>query len=71
MSLAQTCDFHPSGCGHCKKMKPEYDEAAEILNKDADVSLLSCSPARLRLARFRAVQLAVHPHRWTTPRGAQ
>lgn len=27
-----------SGCGHCKKMKPEYDEAAEFLNKDPDVS---------------------------------
>ncbi|MED6265431.1 Protein disulfide-isomerase A5 [Characodon lateralis] len=25
-----------SGCGHCKKMKPEYDEAAEVLNKDTD-----------------------------------
>ncbi|XP_061090139.1 protein disulfide-isomerase A5 [Conger conger] len=25
-----------SGCGHCKKMKPEYDAAAEILNKDRD-----------------------------------
>lgn len=26
-------------------MKPEYDEAAEILNKGEDVSLLSCPPA--------------------------
>lgn len=31
-------DFNPVGCGHCKKMKPEYDEAAETLNKGADVS---------------------------------
>ena len=25
-----------SGCGHCKKMKPEYEEAADLL-EDNDV----------------------------------
>lgn len=32
--------FSPAGCGHCKKMKPEYDEAAEYLNKDKNVSTM-------------------------------
>ena len=25
---------HRLGCGHCKRMKPEYIKAAEIVNKD-------------------------------------
>ena len=25
---------HLLGCGHCKRMKPEYVKAAEIVNKD-------------------------------------
>lgn len=36
--LGLISDFNLLGCGHCKKMKPEYDEAAEILNKGVDVS---------------------------------
>lgn len=34
------CDLQHLGCGHCKKMKPEYDEAAKILNKGAEVGFL-------------------------------
>lgn len=30
-----------TGCGHCKKMKPEFESAAEVLHADADVSFLS------------------------------
>lgn len=31
----------PTGCGHCKKMKPEFESAAEVLHGEADVSFLS------------------------------
>lgn len=30
-----------TGCGHCKKMKPEFESAAEVLHADADVSFLA------------------------------
>lgn len=33
----------PTGCGHCKKMKPEFEGAAEVLHGDAEVSFLSRS----------------------------
>lgn len=31
----------PAGCGHCKKMKPEFEGAAEVLHGDTEVSFLS------------------------------
>lgn len=48
--------FDSSGCGHCKKMKPEYDEAAELLNKGAEVGFLVdcmhvCRPPLLSAGR--------------------
>lgn len=30
--------FFLAGCGHCKKMKPEYEKAAEVLHVTSDVS---------------------------------
>lgn len=30
--------FFLAGCGHCKKMKPEYEKAAEFLHVASDVS---------------------------------
>lgn len=30
--------FFLAGCGHCKKMKPEYEKAAEFLHAGSDVS---------------------------------
>lgn len=59
-------DLLSSGCGHCKKMKPEYEEAAEILNKGAEVrfTTLASTQARLlvRLHMSQSDEHAAAPH---------
>lgn len=49
--------FMSPGCGHCKRMKPEWDQLVQTYNGNIIINTVDCSnPENSKLARSHGVQ---------------